>query len=164
MNYDEEIWKRFETNSKVFIYSVSDFGRVMRTAKKSYKENVANLYVHKGVQCVKINRKEYRVKKLVLKIHSKDYQEGIGIIHKDGDLTNCKLTNLQMITKQELGALTGGLTKKSQKVICNGQIFSSERKCAKHLFCSYQALNDYLNGKVKNSVLSEHKIRRIKMK
>ena len=153
MNHDKEMWARIKSDGKIYDYSVSDLGRVIRTTKKTCNQINVKAYLYKKNLCVKICNKTCLVKKLVAQKHSKKYKEGMSISFADGNSLNCKAKNLVFFTKKDLGSLTGSESR-SQAVICNGELFRSKCECAKHLFCSYQTLNDYVNGKVKNSILN----------
>lgn len=138
---------------KIFVYKIGDDGTVIKCSKKLYRESKSTPYAKRGKMAVKINRKEYILKHLVAKAFIDGYKKGLSVTHKDGNFKNCAVDNLVVFTKEELGKLTGGDSKR-KPVIANGNEYYSVRDCAKSLNCSYQTLLDYLSGKVKNSVLS----------
>jgi hypothetical protein len=116
----------------------------------------------KEILTVKIFGKENAIKHLVAAALTKKYTKGSNVVCKDGNEANCDYKNLVLIGKRTLGRETGFLSK-SKKVLVtfpddSRQIFRSVRECAKALFCSYQTVSDYINGKSKKSVLSDYSI------
>jgi len=146
------IYARLPIYSERFIYSVGCDGSVIRTSKKLYRETKVARYTKHGKATVKLSNREYHVKKLVAQAFLPHYQRDMSITHKDGNPLNCRSDNLVLFDKYTLGRVTGGDSRR-KAVIYNGDEFYSVRECAKALNCSYQTLSDYLNGKVKHSVL-----------
>lgn len=146
------------THGKMYVYKIGNDGTVIKCSKKLYRESTSTPYIKDGKMAVKINGKEYYVKHLVAKAFIDGYKKGAPIIHKDGNPKNCSIDNLMLITKTELGRITGGDSRR-KAVIVNGTEYYSVRECAKHLYCSYQTVLDYLAGKVKSSVLDGMEIK-----
>jgi len=143
---------------KRFVYKIGNDGSVIKCSKKLYRESKATPYMKRGKLAVKINQKEYLVKHLVAKVFIKGYRKSMSVCHKDGNPKNCAVDNLLVLTKEELGKITGGDSRR-KPVMANCVEYYSVRDCAKALNCSYQTLLDYLAGKVKNSVLDGIDIR-----
>ena len=154
-------YSRLVDENNDFLYYVNSSGYVYRVSKRNPKI----IYYIKGYKknnniAVKIRSKEYLLKHLIASKFYDKYYPGICIGFKDNDFTNCCIDNLYFYSMKRHGKLTGGLTSKCKKVIVKQfgtcKEFSSVRSAAKYLYCSYQTLSDYLNGKFKKSVLSKH--------
>jgi hypothetical protein len=135
----------------MFSYQVCDNGAVIKTSRKHYIESEVKPYFRRGNVWVKINGKEYLLKRLVAEhFLGLEPDERVRIV--DGNHFNCSVENLEVLHMTELGERTGHLAR-SRKVKINGVEYRSVRECAKALHCSYQTLLDYMNGKIKHSVL-----------
>ena len=82
------------------------------------------------------------------------------VVPIDGNELNCCITNLKIVDKREVARVTGPMSQ-SQVVVVKERNkppveYSSVRKAAKALYCSYQTLLDYLKGKYKTSVLKKY--------
>lgn len=148
------------TVGKKYIYKIGTDGTIIKAGRKTYKESMATPYLKHGKLTVKVNNREFVLKHLVAKAFIKSYKKGLSVIHKDGNFRNCAADNLIVMTKQELGRLTGGESRR-QAVVVDGEKHYSIRAAAKALHCSYQTLLDYMDGKVKNSVLNGTKVRKL---
>jgi hypothetical protein len=151
-------WRRLPFENKNFVYQINRDGKIIKTSKKMFRESRVKPYNKCGKLAVKIAGKEYHVKHLVAMAYISDYRKGDSVVLKDGNYKNCKLGNLIIFTKSELGKITGGDSRR-KPVMANGVEYYSVRDCAKSLNCSYQTLSDYLSGKVKNSVLAGNAIK-----
>lgn len=81
--------------------------------------------------------------------------DGYTLYHKNGDLGNTSLFNLQPIDRKELGRITGAQAgrKPVKKIDADGNIvdfYSSVRAAARANYMSYQSVSDRCNNKVKN--------------
>lgn len=81
-------------------------------------------------------------------------QSGMVLYHKNGDLSDHCVNNLEWITRQELGKKTGAMAKRKTvlKIDRGGniiKIYPSARSAARDNFMSYQTVIDRCNGKVK---------------
>lgn len=150
-------------------YFVSNQGYVLSVSSKSYKEHKLSGYVKQGRKnapyVVKIGNAEHCVKHLVAQAFMPEYNGSkSNILHKDGNKRNCRVDNLIVVSKSQVAKITGPLSR-SQAIIVidkNGNEikFSSIRKAAVSLNCSYQTLLDFINGRYKKSVLDGYVIRR----
>jgi len=165
MKNDDLDWFTFPTTKKNnCLYSVCEDGTIISTTKINYVERKITPYNNDGRACVKINEKECCVKNLVALAFIEGYKKGMNVVLQDKNMWNCSLDNLIVVTKQNLGKATGFLSKRNRKVVAinkitNQQIaYLSIRQCAKAMFCSYQTILDYMNGIVKDSILSNYNI------
>lgn len=142
---------------KIYSYSVCEDGTVIKTSRKHYRESTVKPYLKRGKATVKINGKEYVLKRLVAK-YFMGLKDEDNVIIKDNKPFNCHKNNLKIISKSDLGRQTGYKSGRAKPVVVDGIEYQSVRKCAKELHCSYQTLSDYLNGKVKKSVVTENDI------
>lgn len=148
---DELNYSRICTGQN-YTYSVCEDGRVIKTSRKHYAESHVAVWLKRGKAAVKINNKEYILKNLVAQHFITDYKKGDTVITIDGNPFNCNKRNLQVISKAEAGRQSGYLSM-SKPVIADGIRYKSIRECAKAHYVSYQTLLDYINGKVKHSIL-----------
>lgn len=150
-------------------YYVSNQGYVLSVSAKSYKEHKLTGYVKQGrvnaPYVIKLGNKERCVKHLVAQAFIPEYKGAdSNILHKDGNKKNCRVDNLIVVPKRQVAKITGPQSR-SQKIIVtdyqgNETVYSSIRKAADNLNCSYQTLLDYINGRYKTSVLDEYRIRK----
>lgn len=80
--------------------------------------------------------------------------DGYVLYHKNGDLSDNTLHNLQPVSRKELGKKTGAQAgrKPVKKIDTNGNVvafYSSVRAAARANFMSYQTVSDRCNNKVK---------------
>lgn len=150
-------------------YYVSNQGYVLSVSSKSYKERKLTGYVKQGrvnaPYVIKLGNKEKCIKHLVAQAFIPEYKGAdSNILHKDGDKRNCRADNLIVVPKRQVCRITGPQSR-SQKIIVTDRqghetIYSSIRKAANNLNCSYQTLLDYMNGRYKKSVLDGYTIRK----
>lgn len=146
---------------KRFLYSVSQYGRFIRTLKSTYKEEDVVVYLNKYRACVKINGKTYTAKHIVAEQFCPEYQKGMAVVCVDGNALNISLNNLRLFTRQELGKATGHKST-SKPIMFDGKRYRSVREAAKNEYVSYQTIHNYINGRYKRNVLEGHKVRYIK--
>ena len=148
-------------------YYVSNQGYVLSVSSKSYKERRLTGHVKQGRKnapyTIRIGGKDKSIKHLVAQAFMPDYK-GLdsNILHKDGNKKNCHVDNLIIVPKKQVCKITGPLSR-SQKVVVTDKhgtetVYSSIRKAAIALNCSYQTLLDYMKGRYKSSVLDGYKI------
>ncbi len=157
----------YETNRHK--YYVSNMGYVLSVSSKSYKERKLTGYIKQGrvnaPYVIKLGTKEKCIKHLVAQAFIPGYKGAdSNVLHKDGNKLNCRVDNLIVVTKSQVAKITGPQSR-AQKIIvtdCKGDetVYSSIRKAANNLNCSYQTLLDYINGRYKKSVLDGYKIRK----
>ena len=136
-----------ETNSGK-LYYIHTSGHVA-VRYKNGKEKLLTSYFHKKYAMVKIQDKAYKLKNLVAMEVFPQYRKGMNVINIDGNPLNCDFYNLKLISKSELGKLTGGLSR-SQEIQIGKASFPSVRQASKSLFVSHQTLLDFLKtGKSK---------------
>lgn len=115
---------------------------------------------------MKIGTNEHCVKHLVAQAFLPDYRGlNSNVLHKDGNIRNCRADNLIIVPKSQVAKITGAKARSQAVSVIDGNktemTFSSIRKAAIYLNCSYQTLLDYMNGKSKNSVLDGFTITKI---
>lgn len=157
-----------ETNKRR--YYVSNYGYVLSVTKKTYKERKLQPFIkkhHKSLMLlVKIDGKELSVKSLVANAFVPGYQSDKNdIFYLDKNISNCRVDNLYVVPKSQVRKITGPMAR-SQGVIITDKNgvqtkYSSIRKAATNLNCSYQTLLDYMNGRYKTSVLEGLDVRKI---
>lgn len=147
--------------SSKYDYYVSTKGYVYNRSKKT-GQLIKRLktYIHKRAAVVSIKPlNNPRLKRLVWKAVYGELTEDDHIQCIDGNELNCNIENLRKIPKAEAARIYGPRSR-SQTVIVEYRgkktEYSSVRKAAKALHCSYQTLLDYLTPKkVKKSVLKK---------
>ncbi len=142
-------------------------GRVTRTWKKSQIEELVKVYLKRGKASLKCGQKEFIRKHVVAAAFLPGYKKGANVICVDGDELNCAVDNLCVMSKQQLGRLTGYKAKSyavAVKEPNTGRVtrFRSVRDAAKSLHCSYQTVLDHMKGKWRNGCLCGYVIERIK--
>lgn len=164
--------ERFELigETKKHKYYVSNQGYILSVTSKSYKEHKLKGYIKQGQKnapcVVKIGTAEHCVKHLVAQAFLPEYRgSDSNIFHKDGNKMNCRADNLIIIPKSQVSKITGPQSRSQAVIVVDNNglktIFSSIRKAANNLNCSYQTLLDYMNGKSKKSVLDGFTITKI---
>lgn len=159
--YHNEVWKEIESfNGK---YLVSNYGRFKRVCKNG-KVNFMMPYLKKtgGRQRflqVKLSfngtSKDYDIAKLVAKHFIDDPKPGEVLRHKNLIKTDNFSGNLEYISKEKLGKITGGLSKSKPVVQLDKDTlevlgeFKSAREAGRQCFVSYQAVMDNCNKKSK---------------
>lgn len=171
MTDNKNLIERFELiyETKRHKYYVSNFGYVLSVSSKSYKERKLTGYVKQGKRnapyIIKLGDKEKCIKHLVAQAFIPEYKGAdSNVFHKDGNKLNCRADNLIVVPKRQVAAITGPQSRSQAVVVIdssgNQTRFSSIRKAANSLNCSYQTLLDYINGRYKSSVLNGFTIRK----
>lgn len=140
-------------------YQVSVDGRVRRTYKSREPKELSR-FTRKGKQTLwvklSLDRKsrERKVAHLVWLAFRGPIPEGMAVRHKNGDLQDDGVNNLELIDRKRLGELTGAKSRRRPVVKKEpwGQTveaYRSAREAARRNFMSYQTVIDLCNGKVK---------------
>lgn len=109
--------------------------------KKSGKADlVVTLGSSKGVLC----------KSVIAKAFIREYNDGDVVLLKDENIYNVAVSNLIVVPKAVYSKMTGPMSRsKAVGLFEDGVVvkkWSSARKCAKDLFCSYQMIMDICNN------------------
>lgn len=137
-------------------YQINYFGNVRRALKRGYKALHPYIKTTNGRRVVKLNCKEQVIMKLMQITFIGELPPGMGTYHKNGIITDDALNNIGIITRSELGRLTGrgnGCETSVVKISEEGQIvdfYRSVREAGRKNHMSYQTILDRINGKVKS--------------
>lgn len=137
-------------------YQINYYGAIRRTLKKGWKELRPYKKKSNGRSAVKLNCKEMEVKKLMQITFLGDIPEGTVTYHKNGILTDNALNNIGIITREELGRLTGRRNRSETSVVKiseEGKIvdfYRSVREAGRKNYMSYQTILDRIKGKCKS--------------
>lgn len=149
-----ELWKPIKYDSR---YQVSNYGRFR---KKNPKNGYRYLkpFRKRNLFLVKIKDKDMICARLVANAFIKKLSKEDKVYHKNKMEWDNYYRNLRVVSLQELGKLTGHLSKSRRVVeIRNDEIirsWPSARKAAKELYVSYQTVMDYCNKKVKKPMFN----------
>lgn len=112
-----ELWKRIKCCVSTRTYYVSDLGRI-KTVYKNGNEKIISQYAKSGrkklMVKLPVGKNKYReeqVHRLVATTFILNPDGLDCVYHKDGDIFNNGARNLAWIDRNELGKLTGGLSK-----------------------------------------------------
>lgn len=149
---EDEIKKKFyETKERE--YFATNEGWIYSLTKKNKVRKTLVGFRKKGVRTIKFGNKTIAAKNLIAHLFYEDYKEGDIVLQKDGSYYNVSLENLVVVPKERYSIVTGALSKsqavglyEDEKLV---KKWSSARKCAKDMYCSYQTIMDYCNKKVK---------------
>lgn len=145
----------YESNRKLFYVSTQGFATSIDT--RTGKKKILKKCIHQGLVRVSIHGLRHpMLKRLVWKIVHGDLADDWLVECIDGDETNCNYLNLRIISKTDSAKISGPKSRSRAVIVQQGEMTShyrSVREAAKGLFVSYQTLLDYLDGKVKCSVL-----------
>lgn len=153
--YKEEIWKKI-LNSK---YEVSNYGRFRRLYKHKYR--YLKTFRKGSIQIIKLTieekGKDYNVAKLVAEIFYRKFKQDEVIYHKNGIISDNRLSNLEIITRLEAGKRTGWQSRRQAIVMLDTEgvikeVYKGTRDAANKLYISRQTVSDYCNGKVKRPI------------
>lgn len=153
INYKDEIWEKILD----FKYEISNYGKIRRFYK--YKYRYLKTFRKGSIQVIKlhIDKKEkvYNVAKLVIETFNRKVNREEVVYHKNGIISDNRLSNLQIISRSEAGKMTGWKSRRKSVVMLDSEgvitrIFKGTRDAAKKLFISRQTVSDYCNRKVKN--------------
>lgn len=137
-------------------YQINYFGNVRRALKRGYKALHPYIKTTNGRRVVKLNCKEQVIMKLMQITFIGELPPGMVTYHKNGIITDDALNNIGIITRSELGRLTGrgnGCETSVVKISEEGQIvdfYRSVREAGRKNHMSYQTILDRINGKVKS--------------
>lgn len=144
----------FYVSTAGYVYSIGKMSQKGRYCR--YKNQMHNGIVRVGLHGLKTSN----LKKLVWWGQTGQYLgKDWNILPKDGNEENCAFENLRPVRKEEVSRVTGPMSRSRAVVVRRGgnaeiEWFRSAREAAKSLYCSYQTLLDYLNGKTRHSVLA----------
>ena len=133
---------------------VTIFTPYMKAGKKSKKICRNRRFVH--LQTPGGKRKEMPVSKAVWMAFNGVPPKGACVFHINGDVTDNRLDNLTLKSRQEIGKATGGTTSRFDTVAMIDQdgnavaFYRSARDAAKENHLSYQAVLDRCHNRVKN--------------
>lgn len=101
--------------------------------------------------------KEIKLSKAIYEAYKGKVPDGCGLSHVDGDFENNELKNLIVLTKEELGVMTGHKSKSKAVLKCSASLipietYRSAREAAKNNGMSYQTVIDRCNGKTKSII------------
>lgn len=137
-------------------YQINYHGEIRRKLKKGWKMLHPYRKKANGRTAVKLNCEEQIVMKLMQITFIGDLPEGKVTYHKNGIITDDTLNNIGIITRQELGRLTGKQNGKSKvivKISEDGEIveyYKSAREAGRKNHMSYQTILRYISGKTKS--------------
>lgn len=139
-------------------YSATESGKIFHHYKSVTPRELKG-YLKGNSYCVKLNGKEYNFNRIIWETFKGPIPEGYLVTRKLNILDQNYLANLQLKTKAEHGKKTGPKAKSKAVVLMdeNGNVidsWTSARKAAKDLFCSYQTVMDYCNKKVKKPMIN----------
>lgn len=140
-------------------YQISISGQVRRKLKNGRYKSIKTYAVKGKWLAVKVDLegaiKEMYVHKIMdLTFNIKSKTDHV-IRFKNGDIRDPSLHNLESISRERLGKLTGAKSRRKPvaKLDSFGNViglYSSARGCAKENYMSYQTIIDRCNGKVKS--------------
>lgn len=141
------------------LYAADFYGNIYRCYKKGLKR--ISPVTKKGKQVIRLTgetgRKEHFVSSMVYRAWVGPIPKGKIIYHKNGNVNDNIASNLAIITRKELGKITGGKSRRKPvlKIDTSGEIveaYTSARTAAKANHMSYQTIIDRCNGKVKSKI------------
>ena len=130
-----------------------------------HKKEIENKYRYlktfrKGsIQVIKLHidekGKDYNVAKLVIETFNRKLKAEEVAYHKNGIISDNRLSNLQITTRSEAGKRTGWQSHRKSIVMLDNEgviikVFKGTRDAAKNLFISRQTVSDYCNKRVEN--------------
>ena len=140
-------------STKGFAYSVDRFSGKKTRLQSMIKDGRCRISIH-GSNHSTLKHCVY----YVATGHWPTIDENVRV--KDGNELNCAITNLELVKRADVSRITGPMSRsKAVVVVDRGKDpveYRSIRKAANALYCSYQTLSDYLNGKAKKSVLKKY--------
>jgi hypothetical protein len=146
------IWKKIPGYEN---YEISTLGEIRKILKTKKKPKIMAQYKKKGLYIVGLTRngkkKEHRVHKIMQEVFMEEPKPGQVLHHKNGIKIDNSLTNLEYISRQELGAKTGAKSRrkpvrkidpKTKEVV---DVYKSAREAGRKNFLSRQTITDYCN-------------------
>lgn len=152
LNYKNEKWKKILESR----YEVSNYGRFRRLYK--YKYRYLKTFRKGSIQIIKLHinekDKDYNVAKLVIESFNRKLKQDEVVYHKNGIISDNRLSNLEITTRSEAGKRTGWQSHRKAIVMLDKEgvikeIFKGTRDAAEKLFISRQTVSDYCNKKIK---------------
>ncbi len=147
-----EKWKSINNSD----YEVSNYGRFRRKYKHNYR--YLKTFKKGAIQIIKLTingkGKDYNVAKLVVESFIRKLKQDEVVYHKNGIISDNKLSNLEITTRSEAGKRTGWQSHRKGIVMLDNEgvitkVFKGTKDAADKLFISRQTVSDYCNGKVK---------------
>ncbi len=138
-------------------YQINYFGEIRKVLPSGKFKNLSG-YIKKSNRrhVVKIDYKEKTVIGLMRDTFIGELPPGHVVYHKNGILTDDALCNIGVITREELGKITGTHNDSSfaiVKINSDGEIvdfYKSAREAGRKNFMAYQTILDRVNRKVKS--------------
>ena len=126
--------------------------------RKIYKTTIRTIskYMKRDKLVCKINKKEYTASRLIYSAFHGPIKEGYSVVHKNGAKSDLYISNLELLSKTQLGNRYGGDSRRMTvvKIDSNGEVvefYKSARECARQNYMSYQTVIDRCNGLVKSA-------------
>lgn len=153
----DEVWKTIEGSDGEFL--VSNHGRFKRVYKNGAKFLMPYVRKQSGHMYIKVKFREryrqYKVSHLVAHHYIGPNRFDDSVRHRNGIKADCFSGNLQYISAQKLGQLTGQLSK-SKAIVQLDPVtqewideFRSAREAGRQMHISYQAVLDNCHGRTK---------------
>lgn len=140
-----------------YIYYASSLGYVFRKNIRRRTKKIKSSYMKDGRLTIDIAGKPCSLGQLIAKAFLREYHNNCCVGYKDGNRMNCSADNLYILTRPEKGRKVGRYNNREKGVVVQeGKTIMKYRTikaASKGLYCGYQTLRDYLNGKYKLSVL-----------
>lgn len=149
--YIDEIWKQIEDSK----YEVSNYGRFRKFYIHKYR--YLKTFRKGSQQIIKLHingkGKDYNVAKLVIESFKRKIKKNEVAYHKNGIISDNRLSNLEILTRSEAGRKTGWQSRRQAVVMLDKdgtieKVFNGTRDAASQLFISRQTVSDYCNKKV----------------
>lgn len=147
------------TDGKYMANPEGQLCRLTKNGKKMITEGYMHIRRHRKYVAVKMTLNGHTAEHLLSHIIWETFRgpipDGMGVVHIDRTMTNNKLSNLVLMTKEQAGNKYGKLCANRivMKVAPDGEveeIYRSAREAARQNHMSYQTVLDRCNHKVKN--------------
>ena len=144
---------RYYINSHGYAYSIQKCG----------KKTILKPTVEKGTYLtVRIARKSFSLAKLVAKNFIPEYEEGMSIVHNDGDFRNNDYRNISLMSRSDF-YINMSVQKNKKKIglFEDGELvreFESIAQASRELFIDRGTIRNYVNGRTKNVVFDLRRI------
>lgn len=136
-------------------YEIDYHANIRRIWAKSGKRTTMRPSVKNGENVIKLSdttgrRQWYKVSHIMAVTFIPGYKKGDNVFHIDGVKTNNEFSNLRIMTKKDLGKITGGNSRRKTvvKLTPSGEavaFYSSAREAGRKNYMSYQTILDYCN-------------------
>ncbi len=156
---DLETWREIKVDENLNVkYYVSSLGRI-KCKYKSGKERLKVQFTKKGRRRLfaKIGIKEKLVSSLVADAFLGERNEGQALYHKDGNVQNNRVENLEIASKSKIGKLTGWLARAIPVIKIDPvtleeiDYYASAAEAARDNYVLRDAINKCISGKYKSS-------------